>query len=586
MTTFREQMKNFPFWQMSVIIMIRFSEPISFTSLFPYVYFMVRDFHIAKDPSQISRFTGYLAASFALAQFLCCIHWGRLSDRIGRKYVLICGLLGSAVSLTIFGFSTNFYMALAARTTAGALNGNIAVLQTMVGEIATHRHHQSIAFSMLPLLWNVGCVVGPLIGGSKYLTRPKSGSHSDSLGSFYENFLDKHPYALSNIVVALCLLTSATVAFLFLEETHYKAKKRYDVGLAAGDWIRSKIGFVIPPRPWETKSTPIAKYVPEVEEAIISDSEDGDLATDSTPLISEPVAVYTGEDNSEDDDDASISSLGPFTRRTSLAISRRYSHAYSLQPVMLTATGMSANEETKDLFKAFRNPNIFTSKVVGTVSCYFMISFHCLIFTEFLPVFLAGQVRRDKLQFPWHILGGFGWNTQDIGTLLSSTGFVGCFIIIFVFPFLDKHVKTINGFRFACLMFPISYVAVPYAIFTIPEYSPSLPSWTTPLTLYACTAVSVLGSSLAFPQISILVYRATKPRHRAFVNASAMSATSLARFLAPLSWGALISFFDEMGVSQMSWILLAVMACGTLTLAFNLDEYDEDLVEANATEGV
>lgn len=578
MTTFREQMRGFPYWQMAVIIIIRFSEPISFTSLFPYVYFMVRDFNIAKDPSQISRFTGYLAASFALSQFLCCIHWGRLSDRIGRKYVLICGLLGSAFSLTIFGFSTNFYMALAARTTAGALNGNIAVLQTMVGEIATHRNHQSIAFSMLPLLWNLGCVIGPLIGGSKYLTRPKHNVRPTYLGSFYDNFLDHHPYALSNIVVALCLCTSALVGFLFLEETHYKAKKRYDIGLAAGDWIRSKIGIVIPPRPWEAKMAPF-KSVPTAEEAV-SNSETGDSET--MPLISEPDPFY----GDEEDDSLSISSQGPFllSRRSSLAMSRRYSLSYALQPVNLTVSGVSVNEETKDLFKAFRNPDIFTTKVVGTVCCYFMISFHCLIYSEFLPVFLAGQVRRDKLLFPWHILGGFGWSTQEIGTLLSSTGFVGCFIIIFVFPYVDKHVKTINGFRFACLMFPISYFAVPYTIFTIPEYSPSLPSWTTTMALYICTSVSILGSALAFPQISILVYRATKPRHRAFVNASAMTATSLARFLAPLSWGALMSFFDHQGISQMSWILLGFMACLTFSLALNLDEYDEDLVAANSEE--
>ncbi|SGZ54970.1 CIC11C00000004038 [Sungouiella intermedia] len=579
MTTFREQMKGFPFWQMAVVMIIRFSEPISFTSLFPYVYFMVRDFKIAKDPSQISRFTGYLAASFALAQFLCCIHWGRLSDRIGRKYVLLCGLLGSALSLTIFGFSRNFYMALAARTTAGALNGNIAVLQTMVGEIATQRQHQSIAFSTLPLLWNVGCVIGPLIGGSKYLTRPKGNVDATSLDSYYENFLNHHPYALSNIVVALCLCCSALMGFLFLEETHYRAKKRYDIGLATGDWIRSKLGFTIPLRPWETRTKPLTKSAPVVDTAVLDD-DDYDSLDENTPLASDPVPIYGDEQN----DNESISSLGPFTltRRSSLAISRRYSQAYSLQPVILTVSGASVNEETKSLFKAFRNRNIFTNKVIGTVWCYFMISFHCLIFTEFLPVFLAGQIRRDKLQFPWRILGGFGWDTQEIGTLLSSTGFVGCFIIIFVFPFLDKHVKTINGFRFACFMFPISYVLVPYSIFTIPEYSPWLPSWTTTVALYACTAISVLGSSLAFPQISILVYRATKPRHRAFVNASAMSATSLARFLAPLSWGALISYFDGQGVSQMSWILLAFMACITLTLALNLDEYDEDLAEAES----
>lgn len=139
MPSFREQMKGFPLWQMTVICIIRFSEPIAFTSLFPYVYFMIRDFHIVDDPAKISKYTGYMGASFAFAQFLCCIHWGRLSDRIGRKPVLLLGLLGTATSLLIFGFSTNFYMAITARTLMGALNGNIAVLQTMVGEVVKER---------------------------------------------------------------------------------------------------------------------------------------------------------------------------------------------------------------------------------------------------------------------------------------------------------------------------------------------------------------------------------------------------------------------------------------------------------------
>lgn len=579
--SFKEQMKGFPFWQMAVVMIIRFSEPISFTSLFPYVYFMVRDFHIAKDPTQISRYTGYLAASFALAQFLCCIHWGRLLDKIGRKYVLLCGLMGSAFSLLVFGFSTNFYMALAARTIAGALNGNIAVLQTMVGEIATERRHQSIAFSTLPLLWNVGCVVGPLIGGSKYLTRPRLiEPTTESLDGFYEKFLNTHPYALLNVVVSFSLCMSALVGFLFLEESHYKAKKKYDVGLATGDWIRLKLGFTIPTRPWEKPSRVIGQSgVPELPQALEeAESAIGDDADENSALISRPVPIYD-DDNDDDDDNASMDSRGPFTltRRSSRAISRRYSAAYSIQPVM---SSVSLAEEPEGLLKALRNRDIFTNKVIGTVMSYFMISFHCLIFTEFLPVFLAGQVRTDRLQFPWKILGGFEWTTQEIGTLLSSTGFVGCFIIIFVFPFLDKHMKTINGFRIACATFPIAYFALPYTIFTIPQYNPNLPSWATTAALYTCTAVSILGSSLAFPQIVILMYRATKPKHRAFVNASAMSVTSLARFLAPLTWGGLISFFDELGVSQCSWFLLGVLGLVSFTLAVNLDEYDEDLVEA------
>lgn len=568
--SFKAQVLGFPVWQMTVVSLIRFSEPIAFTSLFPYVYFMVRDFGIAKDPTDISRYTGYMGASFAFAQFLCCMHWGRLSDRVGRKLILLFGLLGSATSLLCFGFSTNFYLALGARTLMGALNGNIAVLQTMVGEIATERRHQSLAFSTLPLLWNVGCVVGPLIGGSKLLTRPHMGPGPALEKTGWDALLDRHPYSGSNIVVASMLCFSALVGFLFLEETHASARKKFDVGLAAGDWIRSKLGFTIPVRPWERDSRPQkAASSPAVESE--SESED-----ESSPLATEPVQIY-----GSGDDEASISSLGPLTRRASFALVRKYSSNYSLHPTVTTG---SVAEETKNLLKALRNRNIFTNKVIGTMVVYFLLSFHCLIYSEFVPVFLAGRFQRDLLSFPFHIRGGFSWESQDIGTLLSSTGFVGCFIIIFLFPFLDRHVRTINGFRFACAMFPIAYLCLPYIIFTLPGYNPACPPWVLTFLLYACAAVAVLGSSLAFPQIVILIYRATTPKHRAFVNSANMSCTSLARCLAPLIWGALMSFFDKLGISQVLWNLLALIALFTLVVSLRLDEYDEDLKDEDEDE--
>lgn len=577
MTTFREQMHGFPIWQMVVISMIRFSEPIAFTSLFPYIYFMIRDFHITKDPSQISKFTGLLAASFAFSQFLCCIQWGRLSDRIGRKLVLLTGLCGSAVSLLVFGFAKNFYTALAARTMAGALNGNIAVLQTLVGELVKERRHQGIAFATLPLFWNVGCVIGPLIGGSKYLTRPKQIPEdlvvsAAGFASFYDSFLDKHPYAASNIVVSTMLFLSAVVGFLFLEETHVKVKKRYDIGLALGDSIRRFLGYQIPVRPWEQRKK--SRLPVLIESAELGSGLSTETDSDETmPLNTNPVAIYDPASAENEDVDQLITPLGPLSRRSSLAV-RRYSTTYSLHSTILAATN---SEEHISLWEAFCDRNIFTYKVIGTMVAYFSIVFHSLIYSEFVPVFLAATYQRDLLQFPWHIKGGLGWQTQEIGTLLSTVGFMGCFMVIVIFPHMDRHMRTIDGFRFACCMFPVAYFVLPYVVFTTSDYNPALPPWFYRVFLYVNSMVAVVGSSLAYPQVNILVYRATKPKYRALVNATTMCANSLARFVAPVTWGALTSFFDERSVTQVPWNLLALLAVLSVFLSFKIDEYSEDI---------
>ena len=92
-------------------------------SIFPYAYFMVEDFHIAKDPSGISMYVGMVTSSFAFAECISGIFWGRLSDRIGRKKVLLGGLFGTGLSMILFGFASSLPMALVARALGGLLNG-------------------------------------------------------------------------------------------------------------------------------------------------------------------------------------------------------------------------------------------------------------------------------------------------------------------------------------------------------------------------------------------------------------------------------------------------------------------------------
>ena len=85
---------------------------------------MVSGFHVGSK-NDASFYCGVLIASFSLAESLSSMWWGCLSDRIGRKPVLLLGCFGTMLSLLVVGFSQNFAVALAGRIVGGLLNGNI-----------------------------------------------------------------------------------------------------------------------------------------------------------------------------------------------------------------------------------------------------------------------------------------------------------------------------------------------------------------------------------------------------------------------------------------------------------------------------
>lgn len=92
-------------------------------SIFPYIYYMIEDFHITDDSTKISVYAGMVTSAFTLAEFSTGLMWGRLSDKIGRKPVLLTGLAGTALSVLVFGFAPNLTVALIARALGGLLNG-------------------------------------------------------------------------------------------------------------------------------------------------------------------------------------------------------------------------------------------------------------------------------------------------------------------------------------------------------------------------------------------------------------------------------------------------------------------------------
>ncbi len=92
-------------------------------SIFPYSYYMVLSFDITTDDRQIAIYVGLITSAFAFAEFSTGIIWGKLSDRIGRKPVLLAGLGGTLLSMLMFGFASSLPVALVGRALGGMLNG-------------------------------------------------------------------------------------------------------------------------------------------------------------------------------------------------------------------------------------------------------------------------------------------------------------------------------------------------------------------------------------------------------------------------------------------------------------------------------
>jgi MFS transporter, DHA1 family, multidrug resistance protein len=108
---------------------------------------------------------GILASMYAAMQLVCAPVWGTLSDRIGRKPVLLIGVLGYAISMFIFGLATQFWMLFVARTFSGVLSS--AVMPTSMAYLSDNlpENERSGAMGKLGAAVGLGVVLGPLIAG-------------------------------------------------------------------------------------------------------------------------------------------------------------------------------------------------------------------------------------------------------------------------------------------------------------------------------------------------------------------------------------------------------------------------------------
>ena len=122
-----------------------------------------------KDYGASGFMVGLIIASFSVMQFIFSPIWGRLSDRIGRRPVLLMSLAGGAAAYGIFTLasvmkgSAGLWLLLASRSFAGICGGNINVAQAYIADI-TPPEHRSAKMGLIGVAFGLGFIVGPLLG--------------------------------------------------------------------------------------------------------------------------------------------------------------------------------------------------------------------------------------------------------------------------------------------------------------------------------------------------------------------------------------------------------------------------------------
>jgi MFS transporter, DHA1 family, tetracycline resistance protein len=135
-----------------------FFDLLSVGILIPVIPYVVGQFN--KDALVI----GLLTLSFSGAQFLATPALGILSDRYGRRPLLLLSVAGTALGYFIFGFANALWLLFAARLVDGFTGGNISIAQAYIADVSTPET-KARNFTLIGVAFGLGFIIGPAIGG-------------------------------------------------------------------------------------------------------------------------------------------------------------------------------------------------------------------------------------------------------------------------------------------------------------------------------------------------------------------------------------------------------------------------------------
>ncbi|KAG6642738.1 hypothetical protein CIPAW_09G161400 [Carya illinoinensis] len=191
---------------------------------------MIKDFHVAQREEDIGYYAGYVGSAFMFGRALTSVLWGMIADRYGRKPVIFFGTISVVILNTLFGLSTNFWMAVSTRFLLGSLCGILGPMRAYASEIC-RKEYQALGMSIISTSWGIGLVLGPAVGG--FLAQP-----AEKFPQIFseESLFGRFPYFLPCLLISIFALGVSILCFWLPETLHMHTKDNgeledsYDAG--------------------------------------------------------------------------------------------------------------------------------------------------------------------------------------------------------------------------------------------------------------------------------------------------------------------------------------------------------------------
>lgn len=178
--------------------------------IFRLIHVLMETSGTSATASTIVLFGGLLGAFYSILQFIGAPLWGALSDRIGRKPVLLISIFGLAISYVLWAFSGSFTLLVVSRMLGGIMGGNISTASAVIADVTTPET-RSRGMAWIGIAFALGFIIGPALGGILTLYNPLI-KHPE-LAAFGIN-----PFSLAATVAALLsFINLGYVAFFFKE---------------------------------------------------------------------------------------------------------------------------------------------------------------------------------------------------------------------------------------------------------------------------------------------------------------------------------------------------------------------------------